>query len=426
MSLLIKNAKVLTRPEKTVDIAVRDGVIAEIAELINGEFDTVFNAEGMVLAPGLADIHAHLREPGYVYKEDIRSGLESAACGGFTSVFCMPNTDPVIDNVITLKHVIKRGSDVGFASLYPIAAVTTGQNGEHLTPFSALRKAGAVAFSDDGRAVMSAAVMREALMRAKQVGAVIISHCEDETLVDDACINEGAVSDLLTIKGRPVIAEDIMVMRDCMLAQDTGAPVHIAHVSSAGAVDIIRNAKKKGVRITCETCPQYFTFTEDEVLKKAAIAKMNPPLRTKEDVKAVIAGLVDGTIDAIATDHAPHDRKEKSLPLSRAPSGMVGFETALAASITALCRPGHLSLERVLELMSSKPLSIFGMRCGKLEKGEAADLVIFDPQRQWTVNSDLFKSKSGNTPFNDMQLTGLVAASICRGELYINENFKGL
>lgn len=423
MNLLIKNARILKHPVELLDIAVCDGVITDISEGVSGQFDTVFDARGMIAAPGLTDIHSHLRDPGYTYKEDIYSGLESAAGGGFTTVFCMPNTDPVIDNVVTLKQVIRRGSDAGFARLYPIAAVTIGQEGKELTPFSALRSAGAIAFSDDGRAVMSAAVMRAALSRAKEAGAVIISHCEDETLVEDAYINEGEVSDLLSLKGRPALAEDLMVIRDCMLAKDTGARVHIAHVSTAGAVEIIRSAKNKGIRVSCETCPQYFTFTEDEVLKKAAIAKVNPPLRTKEDVAAVIEGLVDGTIDCIATDHAPHDRKEKSLTLSKAPSGMIGFETALAASITALCKPGHISLSGVLELMSAKPMSLFGLRCGRISMGETADIVIFDPDIQWTVDPEAFKSMARNTPFEGMALTGMVAATVCGDRLYIN-NYK--
>lgn len=418
--LLIKNGRIVdpgTASECTADLFIKDGRIAPLAELPAGLRGVdVLDAGGMIVSPGLVDMHVHFRDPGFLYKEDLISGAEAAAAGGVTTAACMPNTSPVLDSAETVLYVAERAKKAAVRIL-PFGAVTVGQRGAALTDAAALKSAGAVGLSDDGMPVMSAEIMRNAMLAAKELGLIISSHCEDAELVKNHAVNAGPVSEKLGLPGRPAVAEEIMAARDAILARDTGARVHIAHVSAAGTVDIIRKAKAAGVPITAETCPQYFTLTEDAILDRGAMAKINPPLRSPRDVDAVIAGLSDGTIDAIATDHAPHAAHEKALPLRDAPSGMAGLETSLALSLTALYHTGRLGLTRLLALMSSNPAKILGQKKGALGVGDDADIVIFDPEERWTVDPEKFRSRGRNTPFSGMTLRGRVKYTIVSGKI---------
>ncbi len=416
MGLLIKNA-VLAIGNRTADVLCEDGCITETGPNLAPGTHTVLDAGGLYLAPGLVDIHVHLRDPGQTEKEDLVTGTAAAAAGGFTAVACMPNTRPVCDNPAAVRDLLTRAAQAGNAHLLPIAAVTLGEHGETMTDFAALRAAGACAFSDDGVPVMSDAIMRAAMLEATRLGTMVISHCEDADMVKNYACNEGRVSALLGLPGRPAEAEDKMVARDCALALETGARVHIAHVSTARAVDIIRRAKAAGAPVTAETCPQYFIFTEDLVLELGTLARVNPPLRTEHDRQAVLNGVLDGTLDVIVTDHAPHTQAEKARPLPDAPSGMIGLETSFAACMTHLVHPGFLTTEQLLARMSAYPAQLIGHNGGRLEVGAPADLMLFDPEEQWTVDPAAFRSKARNTPFAGMTLTGRVKTTICGGKV---------
>ena len=418
--LLIKGGRIFKAMGRAADILVADGKIAEISEDICETGDmTVLDVSGLIVSPGLVDMHVHFRDPGFEYKEDILTGAAAAAAGGVTTCCCMPNTSPVIDSAEMVKYILDKAKQAPVRVL-PYGAVTIGQKGRELTDFAALKAAGAIALSDDGNPIQSAELMRRAMLFAREQGLFIISHCEDAEMVRNYAVNEGNVSRKLRIPGRPAIAEEIMVARDAALAAGTGARVHIAHVSTAGSVDIIRTAKAAGVAITAETCPQYFTLTEDEVLEQGSLARVNPPLRTERDVAAIIRGLSDGTIDAIATDHAPHSAEEKELPLEEAPSGMIGLETSLALALKFLYHTGELSLDKIIDLMSVNPARILGVDAGTLEVGKTADITIFDPDEVWTVDPARFRSKARNTPFAGMNLSGKVKYTVSRGRLTIN------
>jgi dihydroorotase len=371
----------------------------------------------MLIAPGLLDMHVHLRDPGLTYKEDIATGTAAAAAGGFTGVACMPNTKPAADCPEILREIQDKAIAQGSCHVYPIGAVTLGQEGDTLTDFPALADSGAIAFSDDGVPVTSAKRMRDALLEAKKLNKVVISHCEDGEMVQNYAVNEGAVSRQLGLPGRPAIAEDLMVARDLMLAAETGAHVHIAHVSTAGAAELIREAKNRGVSVTAETCPQYFIFTEQELLSKGTLARVNPPLRTEADRQAILEAVLDGTLDCIVTDHAPHSAEEKARPLPDAPSGMIGLETSLAACITYLVKPGHLTISELIFKMSTAPARILGLEPGLLKAGAPADLCVFDPDETWTVDPEQFRSKARNTIFAGETLTGRVKHTLCGGKV---------
>ncbi len=400
-----------------MDILIEDGKLAVIGSDLRERDAQIIDARGLTVCAGLVDMHVHLREPGLEYKEDITTGTAAAARGGITSVACMPNTKPAVDSPEQVRYILRRAAESCGVRVWPIGAVTMGEKGEALTDAQALKEAGAVALSDDGVPIQNANLMRDALIRAKRLGLTILSHCEDADMVCNYAVNEGRVSRALDLPGRPAIAEELMVMRDAMLSEETGAAVHICHISTAGSVDIVRQFKKKGVHITCETCPQYFTFTEDEVLTQGSMARVNPPLRTRQDVEAIIAGLKDGTIDAIATDHAPHSAEEKAKPLAEAPSGMVGLETSLAATLTALYHTGEMDLSDILKKMTFNPACILGIPKGRLSLGGEADFTVFDPNEAWTVDPEQFASKGRNTPFAGRELKGKVKYTIVGGKI---------
>lgn len=399
-----------------MDILLENGRVAVIGSNVDPDGGEVIQAENLIVSSGLVDMHVHLRDPGYTHKETIETGRRAAAAGGFTAVACMPNTKPVCDDPQVVSYILQKAKTPG-ARVLPIGALTVGESGEVLTDASALRQAGAVALSDDGMPVQNANVMRDGLMKAGRQHLTVLSHCEDRDMVQNYAVNEGQVSRALGIPGRPAIAEELMVMRDAMLAEETGAAVHICHVSTAKSASIIRNYKHKGVPITCETCPQYFTLTEEEVQKQGTMARVNPPLRTKADVEGIIAALKDGTIDAIATDHAPHSGEEKAKPLEEAPSGMVGLETALAVTLTALYHTGKLTLSDILRKMTINPASILRVPYGRLAIGNPADVVIFDPDEVWEVQPERFLSMGRNTPFGGRRLKGKVKYTIVDGEI---------
>ncbi|MGI6498400.1 MAG: dihydroorotase [Oscillospiraceae bacterium] len=420
MKLLIQKGRIIdpvTGIGGQLDVLIEDGILSLIASEIREPDADRLDASGLMVCAGLVDMHVHLRDPGFTHKEDLASGSAAAAKGGFTSVACMPNTQPTLDSPSRVSALRARAAQIGQVQIYPIASVSYGQLGAEMTQADALRQAGAVALSDDGMPITSANLMRDALIRAKSAGLPILSHCEDASMVDGRAVNEGPISRRLGLPGRPAIAEEIMVMRDAMLAAETGSPVHICHVSTRGSVEIIRAAKKQGVPITCETCPQYFTLTEEDILTKGSLAKVNPPLRTPDDVQAIIEGLQDDTIDVIATDHAPHAAEEKARPLADAPSGISGLETALGVTLTALYHTGKLSLSHILQKMTINPSVILGIPKGRLAIGAPGDLTLFHPSERWKVNPDEFVSKGKNTPFGGKTLTGRVKYTILNGRI---------
>ena len=426
MKLLIKNGRLVFPVTGTVvlqDVLVENGVISLMERGLDPEgCDRVIDASGLMVAPGLVDMHVHLRDPGLTYKEDILTGCAAAARGGVTAMACMANTSPAVDCPEQVEYVLNRARQGCGVEVYPIAAVSKGLRGEEPTDAEALKDAGAVALSDDGNNVDNANLMRDVLIRARGLDLPVLCHCEDTTMVAGRAVNEGSVSRQLWLEGRPAIAEEIMVMRDAMLAEETGAHVHICHVSTAKSVDIIRRMKKRGVRLTCETCPQYFTLTEDEVLTQGAMARVNPPLRTRNDVAGIVAGLRDGTIDVIATDHAPHSAEEKARSLTRAPSGMIGLETSLAIALTQLYHTRRMDLPAIIKRMSTAPADILRLPRGRMSLGAQANLVLFDPDEEWTVDPEQFASKARNTPFAGWKVKGKVKYTIVKGEIIYQEH----
>lgn len=405
-----------------MDILVEDGRVAVIGSDLNDADAQVIDAGGLTVCAGLVDMHVHLREPGFEYKETVATGTAAAARGGFTSISPMPNTRPATDSPEAVKLVLEKARSACGVLLWPIGALSVGQRGDALTDAAALKAAGAVALSDDGMPVQNANLMRDALIKARRQELTVLSHCEDADMVKNYAVNEGRVSRALGLPGRPAIAEELMVMRDAMLAEETGGALHICHVSTAESVEIIRRFKKRGIPITCETCPQYFTLTEDEVLSRGTAARVNPPLRTKADVEAIIEGLGDGTIDAIATDHAPHSGEEKARPLPEAPSGMVGLETALGVTLTSLYHTGLMDLSDILRKMTLNPALILRIPKGRLAIGRGADLTVFDPDEEWVVDPASFASKGRNTPFAGRTLKGKVKYTIVDGAIIYQED----
>ena len=414
--ILIRGGDVLTVSGlERGDVLMRGGAIAALGRDLEAGSARVVDASGLLVAPGLVDIHCHLREPGYEHKEDIASGTAAAAAGGFTSVCCMANTDPVNDNAAVTEFIKSRAAERGSAHVYPIAAVTKGLKGEELTEMGELAEAGAVALSDDGRSVRSAQRMRLALRYAGRFGLTIVSHPEDDELTNGGVMNEGYWSTALGLPGVTRAAEETIIARDCMLAGLENARLHVAHVSTAGGAELVREAKRHGWPVTCETAPHYLYATDEWLQDYDTNARVNPPLRTEADRLALIEALKDGTIDCIATDHAPHHADDKNVEFALASSGISGFETALAVCWTALVVPGHLTPEQVLDKLTRAPARVLGLDAGTLEVGKRADVTLIDPRAEWTVDSGKFRSRGKNTPFAGRTLTGAVRRTFLEG-----------
>lgn len=416
--MLIKNGLLInpsTRTEEVLDIRTENGLISEIGRLTAMENEITIDAAGLVVAPGLIDTHVHFRDPGFTHKEDLHTGALAAAKGGFTSVICMANTKPTVDNIETLTDIINRGKEESI-NIYQVAAVTTGITGDKLTDFDGLANAGAMGFSNDGIPIMDENICKVAMEKACHLDLPISLHEEDPKYISQNGINHGIASNHYGIEGSPSIAEESMVKRDCQLALETGANVVIQHISSSKSVDYVRQAKAKGANIHAEATPHHFTLTDEAVIIHGSLAKMNPPLRTEADRLAIIEGLKDGTIDLIATDHAPHTTEEKSVePMHLAPSGIIGLETALGLAIRELVKPGHMNLMDVLESMTSAPAGLYHLPAGSIEIGKPADMIIFSLDETWTVGN--FQSKSSNSPFTGQTLPGKIHYTICGGNI---------
>jgi len=422
MRTLIKNCYIvngMNNITKQSDLLIENKIIVKIDRDIDENYDEIIDATGLYIMPGLIDAHCHLREPGYEYKEDIASGTLSAVRGGFTSIACMPNTNPVIDNESLIEYIYKRSDEINLAKVYPIAALSKKQEGKALTEIGMLKDAGAIAFSDDGNPVVSASFMKKALMYAKSHNSLIISHCEDKEIVENGDINEGYMSTILGLNGIASPAEDVMVYRDVRLAEYTNSTIHIAHVSTRQSVDVIRQAKRRNVKVTCETCPHYFTLTDKACDNFNTLAKVNPPLRSDDDVQAIKEGLQDGTIDLIVTDHAPHHIDEKNIEFEYASNGIVGFETAFSLAYTHLVKTNILTLSQLVEKMSYNPAKILNISGGEIKEGKIADLIIVDLNKKYTIDINKFKSKSNNSPFNGFEVYGEIKNVFVEGKKVI-------
>jgi dihydroorotase len=417
--LLLKGGRVIdpsTRLDAVGDVLVRDGKIESAGKKISAPDDAeVVDCRGLVVSPGFIDVHCHLREPGREDVETIASGARAAAAGGITAVCAMPNTNPVTDNQAAVGFVRKQGLSAGAARVYPIGAISIGQKGEQLAEFGEMVGAGAVAVSDDGKPVVSAQLMRTALEYARTFNIPVADHCEDPTLAAGGAMNEGIVSARLGLRGIPNEAEEIMAIRDILLARRTGGHVHLCHMSTKGSVELIRWGKDRGIRVTAEACPHHLSLTEEAVEGYNTNAKMNPPLRTAEDVEAVRQAVKDGTIDVIATDHAPHHHDEKQSGFADAPNGIIGLETCLAVNITWLVKTKIIDVKTLIDRMACAPAKIFGLPGGTLKRGALGDVTVFDPKREWMVDPAKFRTKGRNTPYGGKKLTGRVALTVVGG-----------
>lgn len=418
MELLLKNGHVVDSAngfEGDVDILIRDGEIREVGSGISAPKAEVIDCTGLAVIPGICDMHVHFRDPGQTHKEDIITGGNAAAAGGVTAVACMPNTIPTVDNVETVRYIVEKAKNAK-TRVYPVGSITKGLGGTELCDFKALHEAGCVAVSDDGRPVKNARIMAEAMVKAHYAGMKVISHCEDLDIVAGGIMNSGKVSKELGVKGIHRLGEDIVTQREITLAADLEVPIHIAHVSTAQSMQNIRIAARYGTMVTCETAPHYFMLTDELLRSRDADYRMNPPLRTAEDVQAITEGIIDGTIDCIITDHAPHSPEEKA-DFEKAPNGVVGLETSLAATLTALYHTGKVSLQRIVTLMCVNPRRILSIPGGSLKPGDIADICIFDPNEEWTVDPAKLHSKSRNTCFKGMTLKGRVKYTILDGKI---------
>lgn len=420
MTILIKNGRLINPSEnldKVMDIFVEDGIIKEKAESIEKQADTVIDAAGCYVMPGLIDLHVHFRDPGLTYKEDIETGSKAAAKGGFTTVCCMPNTKPVVDNVETVKYIIEKGEKTGLTNVLPVGAVTKNMAGIEITDVEELKKAGICAISEDGKSVMNSGVYRKAMKNAAKANVPVLAHCEDINLVEGGVINLGDKSSELGVKGISNAVEDVISMRDIMLAKETGATLHLCHCSTKDSVEMVKRAKEEGIKVTAEVCPHHFSMCSDDITSNDGNFKMNPPLRAREDMEALIKGLQDDIMDVISTDHAPHSAEEKAKDLEHAPFGIVGLETSVALTVTNLVKKGYLTPMQMAAKMSYNPAKVLGIPKGTLDEGKIADITIIDPDKEYTIDANTFESKGKNTPFDGYKVSGEVEYTILNGKV---------
>ena len=423
MDILLKNVLAVDSIqgfEKLTDIAITDGKISAVSEDITQSAETVIDGKGrLMVCPGLFDMHVHLRDPGFTQQEDIVTGTASAAAGGFTGVACMPNTNPRIDSVETIEYIIDKAKNTG-VDVFPVACITEGMNGNQLCDYIALKNAGAIAISDDGRPVENAELMRQALELSNDNGLTVISHCEDLNIIGKGIMNKGKTSLILGVAGMDRASEDYITAREIALAASCNAHIHIAHVSTKGSVEFIRDAKKNGYNVTAETCPHYFTYTEEKLLSRDADYRMNPPLRTEADRKAILNAVLDGTIDCIVTDHAPHTKEAKA-DFEKAPNGVVGLETSLAVTLTQLYETKKATLADIVRLMSENPRKVLKLEALTLKEGSIADLTVVDLDKIWTVEPQKLLSKSKNSVFKGEKLKGKVKYTISKGRIIFSD-----
>lgn len=419
-SVLIKNVRAVdAKSDIITDVLIADGKISKIGKNLRCGADDLIDGTELVLMPSIFDMHVHFRDPGFTHKEDVLTGCSAALAGGATGVVCMPNTKPPCDNPDTINYIIDKAKNTG-VSVYPAGCITKGMNGDELCDYSLLRNAGSICISDDGRPVENAELMRQALEKSNDNNMLVISHCEDLNIINGGIMNRGEISQKLGVKGMDRASEDMITAREIILAQSVDARIHIAHVSTAESVEIIRESKKHNVSVTCETCPHYFMLTDELLLKRDADYRMNPPLRTNRDVQTVIDGIKDGTIDCIVTDHAPHTAEEKA-DFEKAPNGVVGLETSFAAALTGLYHTGHVSLKKIVELMCVNPRKILGLEIPAIVEGKTADLMIADINKKWTVDPNSLHSKSHNTVFKGVTLIGKPLVTISKGQIRYDE-----
>lgn len=420
MTILIKNGRLINPSEnldKVMDIFVEDGIIKEKAESIEKQADTVIDAAGCYVMPGLIDLHVHFRDPGLTYKEDIETGSKAAAKGGFTTVCCMPNTKPVVDNVETVKYIIEKGEKTGLTNVLPVGAVTKNMAGVEITDVEELKKAGICAISEDGKSVMNSGVYRKAMKNAAKANVPVLAHCEDINLVEGGVINLGDKSSELGVKGISNAVEDVIAMRDIMLAKETGATLHLCHCSTKDSVEMVKRAKEEGIKVTAEVCPHHFSMCSDDITSNDGNFKMNPPLRAREDMEALIKGLQDDIMDVISTDHAPHSAEEKAKDLEHAPFGIVGLETSVALTVTNLVKKGYLTPMQMAAKMSYNPAKVLGIPKGTLDEGKIADITIINHDKEYTIDVNTFESKGKNTPFDGYKVSGEVEYTILNGKV---------
>ena len=424
MKLLIKNGNVIdpaTNTDEVLDVLVEDGVIKKVAPAISDDADKVIDASGLVIAPGLIDMHVHFRDPGQTHKEDILTGSKAAAKGGFTTVCCMPNTNPVIDSEEIVKYIIDKASEDKYTNVLPVGAVTKGMKGEEITDIESLKAAGICAISEDGKSVMDEEVYAKAMAKAAELNVPVLAHCEEINLVKGGVMNADSNAEKLGLKGITNEVEDIIAQRDINLAEKLGTTLHLCHCSTKDSVEMLKVAKDKGVKVSGEVCPHHFTLTTDDIPENDANFKMNPPLRTKEDRDELIRGLSEDILEVISTDHAPHSEEEKSGGFENSPFGIVGLETSVGLTVTKLVKPGHITLKQMIEKMSYNPAKILGIDKGTLKEGSVADITIFDPDEEYTVDKNDFESKGKNTPFDGYKLFGKVKYTILDGEIVYND-----
>ncbi len=420
MTLLIRNGRVIdpaSNVDMTADVLVENGIVSKVMPQIQDQADQQINAESCYVMPGFIDLHVHLRDPGQEHKETVVTGAAAAARGGYTTIVAMPNTKPVVDNADVVNYVHNKAKNMAKVNILQAGAITKKMEGMQLADIEQMVLAGSPAVSEDGKSVMNAYLLREAMQLAKKLDIPVLSHCEDRNLLNGGVVNDDENAKKYGLPGISNSVEDVIAMRDVMLAKDTGAKLHLCHCSTKDSVEIVRAAKEKNVRITAEVCPHHFTLSSDDMIPGDTNYKMNPPLRKREDVEALRQGLKEGIMDVIATDHAPHAKEEKNDSMLRAPFGIVGLETAAALTYTELVLSGCLSVMQMAEKMSLNPARVIGLDKGSLEPGKAADLVIFDPHKTYKIEASQFASKSRNTPFNGWEVTGAVRATIVGGEI---------